>query len=707
MPWLIILACLFCQIAIAEEPDLFRDLMIVNTINAELCDHFPASFNHQLEGGYFNMPSSRMGEEGEIGISYASVPPYGIYSVRAQLFRNLEVSGNYRIFTGIPDPVFGHLGFGDFADKGGNIKFALVLPEDSDFQMPGISIGVEDCLGTRTFNAQYIVATQVIRPLNLELTLGYGNYRIKGLFGGFLWMPFRKSCTFLRNISLVGEYDAIDYSNAFREPHPEGRNIKSRFNYGLKARFWDCFDLSTSYVRGNTFAIELSAFYNFGKTKGFIPKINDPLPYRAPVVTEPIGILRTEEILSTDLVWAFCREGFTVLDLLRTTNSCFENVLRIHLWNCKWLFECEVRSRLNAILSKLTPENIDHVVVVMESEGFPVQEYHYRREFLEAYAEDRMGDTELYYLTPLTDYSPPEPLSSYSIYHKKRFSHSLVLGPKLHTFFGSTTGKFKYALGVSAGIQGFLPGGVYYECVLGDLFVNKLENIGPIDILNPSQLLNVQTDIVNYYKQHSVTFDRIYVQKCVNLNHGFFGRVGIGYFEQNYGGVATELLFYPSRSPFAIGFEAALLKKRQYTGLGFSNTIRQYKGVFAHNVPFTGYQYFVDFYYDCADLDLNLKVSVGQFLARDFGGRIELTRYFSNGLRLYAWYTPTNGNDRVNGAIYYDKGVGFSLPLDIFYTYSCRNRWSYGMSAWLRDVGYRGPTGRRLYEMIYDTRSNN
>ncbi len=106
------------------EEQLMHDLLIVNCVDCQLCDRMPVTYNHLLEGGYINMPSARMGQEGEIAFGWASVPPYRLYSVRFQLTSHHEITGNYRIFRGIPDPLFGHMGFGDLSDKGANIKIS-------------------------------------------------------------------------------------------------------------------------------------------------------------------------------------------------------------------------------------------------------------------------------------------------------------------------------------------------------------------------------------------------------------------------------------------------------------------------------------------------------------------------------------------------------------------------------------------------------
>ena len=117
-------------------------------------------------------------------------------------------------------------------------------------------------------------------------------------------------------------------------------------------------------------------------------------------------------------------------------------------------------------------------------------------------------------------------------------------------------------------------------------------------------------------------------------------------------------------------------------------------------------QYFLDIYYDCKPLHVDLQMSIGQFLAKDRGVRIELGRYFPSGLRFSVWMTITNGHDRVNGRIYYDKGFCFVLPLDLFFPRSSRNYLGFCMSAYLRDIGARTKTGISLYDTLYRARYN-
>ncbi len=684
------------------QESLMRDLLTVEAINQRLNDRLPVTTNMYLQGGYILMPSARMPCMGELGIGYAAVPPYRVWSARCQPFTHLEITGNYRIFTGVEDQVLSSHGFGDFSDKGVNLKFALFLPEDSDYKLPGLAFGFDDILGTRAFKAQYLVLTQVFLDLDFECSFGMGVQRLNHLFGGLQWMPFRRwECSWLNPLTVVLEIDGTNYKH---DPHPDGRHTLSRVNLGFKYRLWDYFDFSVASIRGNELSWMASASYNFGETGGFVPKFDDPLPYSAPVVTEPINCIRPEEIMVQELVFAFQEQGFDLLEAHLEYTEENRRLLRITTLNCIYFDECDVRDRLNAILAALLPANIDDVIVTIEDMGMPLQEYYFEGDFLRMYAGKEISKYELDLLSPLCEASYPDPCRATQLYKKDKELICWELLPKTQTFFGSSAGKFKYALGLNAGIEGFFPNNVYYQFMLGWTPLGNIHHIQSIDLLNPSQLINVRTDYVDYYKQKCITVDKAFLQKDWNMGCGVFTRLSFGYFDQAYGGISAEALYYPVNSCWAIGLEGACLKRRTLTGVGFTSKIRKNKGYMPTWVHFLGSQYFVDFYYNLDEVMLDFKVSAGKFLANDWGVRTEVSRNFESGLKLSFWYTVTNGHDHINGSIYYDKGFSISMPLDIFYTCSCREKWKYGMSAWLRDVGYRAPSGLRLYETVRDQR---
>lgn len=456
-------------------------------------------------------------------------------------------------------------------------------------------------------------------------------------------------------------------------------------------------------MRGRHWAFSASTFYNFGCTEGFVPKIEDPLPYQAPVNTEPIGWRRPEEVLAQDLIYAFKDQGFDVLQVWLSCEASGK-VLRLKIFNDLYFWECDVRDQLNHLVAALIPSDIDTVIITMDDEGVAVDEYRYDMEVVRRYKAGEINLYELDLLNPLQEVSAIDPSTSRLLFKQERERWNLEVYPKTNTFFGGSSGKFKYALGLHVGLNGFLFRDVYYSLLLGSVFLSDLKNVTGIDRLNPSQIVNVRSDIVEYFKQKGVTVDEAYLQKNWNLGRGWFGRAATGIFEIEYGGVAAEFLYYPVNSCWAIGFEGACLFKRDYRGLGFTDKVRKLHGFRPSFRKYQFNQYFCDFYYKWHAAELDLKIQAGKFLANDHGVRFELTRYFPSGLRVGIWYTWTNAHDRINGQIYYDKGVYFSMPLDIFYTHSDRSRFKYGLSAWLRDVGVTAATGKELYDIVNDLR---
>lgn len=683
---------------------LERDLKTISCIDKRLNDRFPVNYNYWLQSGYIVMPSARVTEEGMLSLSYSSLPPYTSYNARFQILNWLEITGNYRIFTNIEDMILSKHGFGDKSDKGMGIKITLLKPEDSYYSLPGIAIGADDILGTRQFASKYLVATQVFRESGLEVSIGCGGDRLHGLFGGAVWMPWRNSSnSLLAGIGLIGEYDATEYKDPRKEHHPDGRVQRCPWNLGVNCRLWESLDLSCSYIRGDAFAFSAATSSNVSEFEGFVTKIDEPQRYRAPVNFQPIGPLRSEREMMDRFVFALNEQGFNVLEGRLVSQSCCDIGLRLRLTTSHYRYEPEVRCQLSSIFAALTPANIREVVAVIESEGFPVQEYHFDRRVLNNFQKKRMGEFELMVLSPLQEASPICSPSKV-LYKERRPFYCISAAPRFQSSFGSAKGKFNYNIGIGLGVSGYLWNNIYYDIEIGSSVLSTYDRISDADMLNPSQLINVRSDGVNYSQGKDIKLDNAFLQRGWNLGAGWYGRVAGGYLEKAYGGVAIETLYYPVYSPWAFGLEYASLMKRQYRGLGFTSKTRHLDGWTAYQERFKPHQFFFDIYYDWRLAGLDLKLSLGQFLARDLGARTEITRRFENGFTFSLWYTVTSGKDYINGKRYHDKGFEIGVPLDIFLEHSCRKRWHYGLSAWLRDVGARASTGHGLYDLIRDER---
>ncbi len=686
-----LLFCCTLALPLGASEGLFQDLATVEKINKKIHDELPLFYNYSLISGYFNMPSARMPKEGMYAIGGGTVPPYNIYGMNYQLFDCVELSGNYLAFKGIP----AENGRGDQADRIGNIKIGGMIPQTRT----SFAVGADDFFNTGHFNSQYVVITQQWLDAHLETTLGLGKGRIRGFFGGISWSPFRHSCLFfLKDLSLVAEYDSNDYKKHKGE-HPFGRHQKIPINAGLSFLAGDAFQVSVSSVRGEKVAAAASLRYPLGTTKGFFQKTDDPKKYQSPVDAEPLGIYRKDKTFAEDLAHAMGEQG---LDLYTAYLTC-DQTLWLKIINNRYREENVVRERLEYLLAALLPSNIETVNVVIEADGIPSHGYTFRREDLERFRLRAIGDFELATLSPVTEAKSP-PCDASLLFHRTKDIWSFTLKPRILTFFGGAQGKFKYSVGVTAAPEGYLFDEVYYKMQVGYSAYSSMAGLGATDHVNPSRLINVRTDTLKYYRTSTLSLEKAYLQKSWNCGRGNFFRLATGYFEIAYGGVALEALHFPINSSWAIGLEGAVEWKRRYEGLGFTTHARKVVHHKAEHVHFIGFQYLLDLYYQFKPLDLTFKANIGQFLARDQGVRFEVSRYFRSGLQLALWYTVTNGHDKVNGQTFYDRGFAFVIPLDMFLKKSSRAQMGYAMSVWLRDVGALAETGKPLYPTLSDER---
>ncbi|MBS0626856.1 MAG: YjbH domain-containing protein, partial [Verrucomicrobia bacterium] len=489
--------------------------------------------------------------------------------------------------------------------------------EDLPF-FPLISVGAQDFIGTKRFNAQYVVATQTFANNCLELSLGWGHGRIKGFFGGLTWAPFHHKKTFFKDLALQAEYDANDYKK-YPHEHPNGRKVKSPINAGISLTAFDYFGLSVSALRGEKVAVAGSFRYPLGSTKGFFPKVDDPKNYKAPVDTEPLGPIRPEEDFTHELAYAFSDQG---LELYRAHLEIKSG--KKELWltvvNNRYRDHFNVKERIQNILAALTPSNIDSVTVVIEATALPCQSYHFNVEDLYRYRQGLLGPFELQTLSPMKEALPlPNDYESILLFKRSKPIWTFTLRPRFISFFGNTNGKFKCNLSATASPEGYLFSDYYYKTLLSYSVYSNTKGMSGVDRLNPSHMFVVRSDSMKYYQTNTVHLEQAFVQRSLNLRKGFFFRLAGGYFETAYAGAATEFLYYPVNSPFAIGIECATVWKRKYDGLGFFHKVKKFDGTKTEYFPFIGVQCFLDLYYDYKPLCIDCKITAGRFLAKDLG----------------------------------------------------------------------------------------
>ena len=199
-------------------------------------------------------------------------------------------------------------------------------------------------------------------------------------------------------------------------------------------------------------------------------------------------------------------------------------------------------------------------------------------------------------------------------------------------------------------------------------------------------LPRVRTDAVLYAQGGDTTMENLYIAKQWKPSKDTFARVTLGYFEQMYGGISTELLWKPSDSRLGLGVEANYVKKRDFDQrFGFQD----YDVVTGHASAYydIGRSYFA-------------QVDAGRYLAGDYGATFSMMREFANGWRVGGFFTLTDVSSEDFGEGSFDKGITFSVPMSWFTGRPSKQSLGQTIRPIQRDGGARVYVPGRLYNQV-------
>jgi hypothetical protein len=152
-----------------------------------------------------------------------------------------------------------------------------------------------------------------------------------------------------------------------------------------------------------------------------------------------------------------------------------------------------------------------------------------------------------------------------------------------------------------------------------------------------------------------------------------------------FAGVGGELLYRPMGERWALGADLNYVRQRDFDQ-GFG--LRDYKTVTGHITTYTELPY-----------DLQAAVSVGRYLARDWGATFDVSHEFSNGVKFGGWVTRTTASTEEYGEGSFDKGIYISVPFDELMSVSTMRRANLIWAPLTRDGGARLNRQYSLYTM--------
>lgn len=654
--------------------------------------------------GLLQTPTARMAPEGGISFNANRVEPYSRYSISAQPLPWLE--GTIR-YTSVSNRRYGAESFsGDqsFKDKGIDAKVRLMK---ESYWYPQVAFGMRDLGGTGLFSSEYFVASKRAHNFDFSLGLAWGyignrggidnpfgliddrfdqrdevttdvsqagsartNSYFRGPLGLFGGVEYQSLWEKLR---IKVELDGNDYKT---EPQSNDQLQDYPINFGALFSITDGIDLTAAWERGNTAMFGITFHANL-KTGSMPKKVLDPAPEARQSL--PAGVS------GATVDWN------NVSERLRSNAGVEVQEISVHgdeviVTGEQKMFRDQAKGlgRAARVLDNSLGEgSYDWYTLVYRSRGMPISQTSINAEKLREYERNEIDRQTL---RRSTANAVPSVLDDDVLY----------TGPFDRADFGTSLG---YTQNVG-GPDNFLLyqfllrfDGAYYfdrnKWVHGSLGANLLNNYDEFVYDAPSNLPRVRTDLRQYMTTSDVQLGHLQYTQTKQLNRDLYGMAYAGLFESMYGGVGGELLYRPYDANWALGVDANWVKQRDYDQrFGF----RDYSTLTGH---VTGYLQ-TGFY------NILAKGSVGRYLAGDYGGTLDLSRRFNNGVSIGGWATMTNVSAEEFGEGSFDKGVYVSFPFDAFFV---RSTTSYGSIAWnplTRDGGARLARYYQLYSFTAD-----
>lgn len=659
--------------------------------------------NQQGQSGLINMPDARIDPEGTWRIGFSSMKPYSALWSSISLFSRLEMSARYteidkvQAFT---DKAGAN--YGNFKDKAFDAK--IILREESHY-WPQLAAGSQDFFGTQVFSTDYLTLSK--RFTDFDITLGYGEKRLDGLFGGLRYAP-----KWAAGWSILAEYDAIAYQSDYSAQQSAAVNRSGGETYAIHYR-WGWLGAQLGFQNGD---YGLNGYIAIPLMQPqFIAKLDEPKPYV--VVHQRLRLSEWQENAqpTADL--------FTALDAQQFRNIRIKlsgERLDVALATPRITLIGRAVGRAARTSLAMAPKDLKSIRIIYYTlNDLPVVSYEFKdlaqlEAFFAGYVTygELLKTTEVSYVAPedvaaVETESMPSNQSSansegqglhiarnedgqiVSLRQSDRTLSSFHLTPlQVNIFFNDPSGAFKYDWFMRGNYSKYLGTRWFFET---SATATVLENVSDVVQQSDSTLAHVRTDVADYKRERGLKLDRLLLNKFVHLRPRVYARWSAGIYEEMFGGTGGQILYLPSEANWAVDVNADWLQQRDVDG---GLTFRDYTTVSA----------LLNLHYRIPTQGVTLTARSGRFLAKDSGVSLEFARRFASGFQIGAWYTRTDGNDTTGpgsaGDPYFDKGIFIQIPLNTMLTKDTRAVPSASIRPWTRDVGQQVRSPADLYSIM-------
>lgn len=688
----------------------------------------PATASEWGGVGLLQTPTARMADDGEIAFTASHTSPYSRYNVTMQPFPWLESSFRYINVSNIPYGAVDFSGDQNYKDK--SIDFKVRLWQETRWT-PDLAFGVRDLGGTGFFSSEYVVASKTFGPIDASVGLATGYLGNRGDFSNPLGViddrfkdrrpiagsdiaqagKFGVSNMFKGPVGVFGgisyqtpwdglvvkvEYDGNDYK---REPRWNNLSQRTPVNVGLVYLPNRNVELTAAWERGEAAMFSLT----FRGNPGHAPSSHkpfDPAPVKLQRKAAAEDVRTTaantgtleidvDQAVDWELIARQLRNnaGIRVDQISRRGSELF-----IDGYQASYFKQAKGMGRAARILGSNGVEGYDWYTLRTTRLGMPIVDTSMKIEAVEAYLDGRASEDDLRRGTEITT---PSDVNREILYRhqNKPWGSGFSFGYRQN--LGGPDGFILYQVAAN------YSGSVFFRrnaWLTGTASANVINNYDKFRYDAPSQLPRVRTDLRQYTTTSEVTLPNLQFNLAGRLGRDLYGIAYAGYLEWMYAGVGGELLYRPMGESWAVGGNLNYVRQRDYDQ---HFGLRDYRITTGHATLY--------YSFDAKERVVG-SLSVGRYLAGDYGATLNVARVFDNGMTMGAYATKTNVSAAEFGEGSFDKGIYFSIPLDTVLPRSTRASATINWAPLIRDGGAMlsrkyplyNLTGERNERFFYD-----
>lgn len=657
--------------------------------------------NYGTPGGLWDMPTAEMAPDARLSTTVAYFDGFSKTTLSFQIAP--WITGSFR-YSGTRDLT---PQFSTFYDRSFDLRFRLL--KETDYS-PAIAIGLQDFLGTGVLGGEYLVATKSYRDrLRVTAGLGWGRFGSQNSIGGFgTRTPF--------NFAGVGTGGDVSISNWFKGDigffGGFSYDISDRLSFAVEyssdaydtERAAGIFDQSTPVNFGLTYKLDqdanLRAYVLHGEEIGVNLSIainprRMPIPGGLEPAPLPVAVRDTEA--ARDLGWTTLpAERAQITKALDETLAQDQiDLIRLRLegsaayvgiQNETYDRTSQALGRTARVMTRVLPASVEDFHITLYVKGIPASTVSFTRSNIER-LEHGPADQALAaanFSDSLRFGNLPEPLPG----KFPRYGWGINPFTRISLFDPDNPARIDVALRFQGQAE-FGRGWVARAATSVKLF----GNLDKSNRLSNSRIPRVRSDAALFAKSDSPRLDWLTLNKYQRLAPDIYARGTIGYLEQMYAGVSTEVLWKPVDSRIAIGAELNYVRPRDFDG---DFGLRDGDTISGAIPEFNGH---ASVYYDFGG-GFHGQVDAGRYLAGDWGVTIGIDREFANGWKVGAFATKTDVSAEDFGEGSFDKGIRITAPISWLLGKPTQQAPTAVIRSLTRDGGQRVNVSGRLYETV-------